>query len=327
MNGRASSSCVLVIFGASGDLTHRKLVPALYNLMCDGLLPEKFSMVGFARKPNTDEGYRAEMRKSVEEFSRSKPIDEALWAKFETILHYHQGDYSTPADYEALRIRLAAIDVDSGTQGNRLFYVATPPEVYEAITQNVGGMIATAEAGAAWARIIIEKPFGGDLASARHLNTHVHQYFGEDQIYRIDHYLGKETVQNILVFRFANGIFEPIWNRRYIDHVQITVAETVGVEGRGGYYDQARGHPRHDSEPPAAAAGPDRDGAAVEFNARCGARRKGQGAQGHACRSAIHGTAPCAGSMGRARSMARWCRAICRRRAWPETRKPRPIWR
>ena len=144
MNGRNSSPCVLVIFGASGDLTHRKLVPALYNLMCDGLLPDKFAMVGFARKPNTDEGYRAEMRKSVEEFSRTKPIDEGLWAKFETILHYHQGDYSTPADYEALRTQLTAIDIESGTLGNRLFYVATPPEVYEAITQNVGGMMASA---------------------------------------------------------------------------------------------------------------------------------------------------------------------------------------
>ena len=247
MSNRKSAPCVLVIFGASGDLTHRKLIPALYNLMCDGLLPEHFAMIGFARKPNTNEGYRAQMRASVEEFSRTKPIDEAIWGRFEKTLHYQQGDYSTPADYEVLCQRLAAIDTAHHTEGNRLFYVATPPEVYEAITQNVGGMpcLDAAQPGSApdaavpWSRIIIEKPFGTDLETARTLNTHVHRYFSEDQIYRIDHYLGKETVQNIMVFRFSNGIFEPIWNRNYVDHVQITVAETIGIAGRGSYYEKA----------------------------------------------------------------------------------------
>ncbi len=237
---RKPDPCVLVIFGASGDLTHRKLIPALYNLMCEGLLPESFAMIGYARKPNTNEGYRAEMRTSVEEFSRTKPVDEATWARFEKTLHYQQGDYGTPADYEVLCRRLQAIDAAHGTKGNRIFYIATPPEVYEVITQHVGSTdCLVAKDGSAWARMIIEKPFGSDLESAHRLNSHVHSFFQEDQIYRIDHYLGKETVQNILVFRFANGIFEPIWNRNYVDHVQITVAENIGIGNRGSYYEKS----------------------------------------------------------------------------------------
>jgi glucose-6-phosphate 1-dehydrogenase len=240
MTTRTSKPCVLVIFGASGDLTHRKLVPALYNLMCDGLLPDNFAMIGYARKAFTNETYRAAMRAAVEEFSRSKPINEDMWARFEKTLHYQQGDYSTPADYEKLCERLDAIDAAHGTQGNRLFYIATPPEVYEAITQNIGATPCLAPRGdGRWSRVIIEKPFGMDLNSAHKLNDHVHKFFTEDQIYRIDHYLGKETVQNILVFRFANGIFEPIWNRNYIDHVQITVAEGIGIGNRGSYYEKS----------------------------------------------------------------------------------------
>jgi glucose-6-phosphate 1-dehydrogenase len=241
---RKPQPSVLVIFGASGDLTQRKLIPALYNLMVDGLLPENFAMIGYARKAFTNESYRAEMRKSVAEFSRSKPIDEAIWERFEKTLHYQQGDYGTPADYDQLCQRLDAIDAAHGTLGNRLFYIATPPEVYEAITQNLGSTACLAPKSvegrdARWARVIIEKPFGGDLDSARKLNDHVHKFFGEDQIYRIDHYLGKETVQNILVFRFANGIFEPVWNRNYIDNVQITVAESIGIGNRGSYYEKS----------------------------------------------------------------------------------------
>ncbi|MBX7214637.1 MAG: glucose-6-phosphate dehydrogenase [Thermoflexales bacterium] len=232
-------NCVMVIFGASGDLTHRKLIPALYSLTADGALPKQFAVVGFARKPKTDESFRAELRESVSEHARVKPVDTAAWEAFASRVHYCQGDYGKPDDYARLEAMLKDIDAQHGTGGNRLFYVATPPEVYHAITEQLGlsGM-ARAENGR-WVRIIIEKPFGHDLNSARELNTHVHRYFAEDQIFRIDHYLGKETVQNILVFRFANGIFEPIWNRRYVDSVQITVAEEIGIEGRGAYYESA----------------------------------------------------------------------------------------
>ncbi len=231
----------MVIFGASGDLTQRKLIPALYSLMCDGLLPDEFAMIGFARKAKTNESFREEMRAACEEFARLKPIDEAIWEKFARSLHYQQGDYGSATDYEVLCKRLAAIEQAHGSGANRLFYVATPPEVYPTIIENVGSMLCTGAAGGDrhWSRIIIEKPFGHDLKSARELNEHVHRFFREEQVYRIDHYLGKETVQNIFVFRFANGIFEPIWDRRYVDNVQITVAESIGIGNRGSYYEKA----------------------------------------------------------------------------------------
>lgn len=228
----------MVIFGASGDLTYRKLIPALYDLVADDLLPAEFAMIGFARKPKTNESFRQEMRSAVEEFSRRKPIDERIWERFARALHYQQGDYSNPDDYRVLCQRLEAIDRAHGSGGNRLYYLATPPEVYNTIIEHVGTILCPEREGS-WARIIVEKPFGHDLASARALNEHLHRWFREDQIYRIDHYLGKETVQNILVFRFANGIFEPIWDRRYVDHVQITVAETIGIGNRGSYYEHA----------------------------------------------------------------------------------------
>ncbi len=239
LSTRFPDNCVMTIFGASGDLTHRKLIPALYNLAVDGLLPKNFAVVGFARKPKTDESFRQEAYEGVKEFSRRKSIDEAVWAQFSQLLHYHQGDYGEPMAYEGLNQRLQAIDQGHGTAGNRLFYLSTPPEVYESITENIGKTCVPTLAANSWLRMIIEKPFGHDLESARALNEHIHKYFREDQIYRIDHYLGKETVQNILVFRFSNGIFEPIWNRRYVDHVQITVSEAVGIEGRGGYYEKS----------------------------------------------------------------------------------------
>lgn len=231
----------MVIFGASGDLTQRKLIPALYSLMRDGLLPDEFAMIGFARKAKTNESFREEMRAACEEFARSKPIDEAIWEKFARSLHYQQGDYGSATDYEVLCKRLAAIEQAHGSGANRLFYVATPPEVYPTIIENVGSVLCTGAAGGDrhWSRIIIEKPFGHDLKSARELNEHVHRFFREEQVYRIDHYLGKETVQNIFVFRFANGIFEPIWDRRYVDNVQITVAESIGIGNRGSYYEKA----------------------------------------------------------------------------------------
>lgn len=230
----------MVIYGASGDLTARKLVPALYNLCLDGLLPESFALIGFARKPKDDSTFRDECRKGVEEFSRSKPINEEVWARFSEMIHYHQGDYNSADSYDSLCKRLIAIDAAHETRGNRLFYLSTPPEVYDEITENIGKnpFLSTMGEGL-WSRVIIEKPFGTDLQSATKLNEHIHRFFREDQIYRIDHYLGKETVQNLLVFRFANGIFEPVWNRNYIDHVQVTVAENIGIGSRGSYYEKS----------------------------------------------------------------------------------------
>jgi glucose-6-phosphate 1-dehydrogenase len=242
MNGnseRKPDPCVMTIFGASGDLTNRKLIPALYNLAYDGFLPKEFAVVGFSRRPKTDETFRKEMHDSVQEFSRNTPIDESVWEDFAQRLHYCTSDYGRQEDYEGLHRALVQVDEQHGTRGNRLYYLATPPDVYPVIVENIGLSSLCKGGPDVWARIIVEKPFGHDLHSARELNTHMHKYFQEDQIYRIDHYLGKETVQNILVFRFANGIFEPIWNRRYVDSVQITVAESLGVENRGSYYDHA----------------------------------------------------------------------------------------
>ncbi|HEY3289650.1 MAG TPA: glucose-6-phosphate dehydrogenase [Anaerolineae bacterium] len=236
---RSPDPSTMVIFGASGDLTNRKLIPALYNLAVDGFLPKDFAVIGFARKPKTDESFRDEMLAAIKEFSRSKPVNEAVWADFSQRLHYAQSDYANLQDYENLNQRLLEIDKSHGTKGNRLYYLATPPEAYPVIIEHIGKSSLCKDCVGSWSRIIVEKPFGHDLDSARELNSFAHQYFREDQIYRIDHYLGKETVQNILVFRFANGIFEPIWNRRYIDHVQVTVAEDIGVGNRGSYYDHA----------------------------------------------------------------------------------------
>jgi glucose-6-phosphate 1-dehydrogenase len=239
---RSPEPCVMVIFGATGDLTHRKLVPALYNLAQEGFLPPGFSVVGFARRPKTDEQFRDEMRAAVNEFSRRRPVDEASWESFARGLFYCTSSFDRPEGYRALADILARIDAERGTGGNRVFYLATPPDYYHIIIQQLGaaGLGRLSEPDErSWNRIIIEKPFGRDLFSAQELNREVLSVFRERQVYRIDHYLGKETVQNILVFRFANGIFEPIWNRQYVDHVQITVAESLGLEGRGGYYDQA----------------------------------------------------------------------------------------
>jgi glucose-6-phosphate 1-dehydrogenase len=225
----------IVIFGATGDLAHRKILPALYALTVQGLLPDDFHMIAFARRDYTDEAYRAEMCQAIQQFSRLKP-DPALLTAFGARLHYHHSEFDQLDGYQRLDQLLNSLSGESSA--NRLFYLATPPEQFPSIVQHLG------EAGlhhdpAGWTRIIIEKPFGRDLRSATQLNEQVHRVFSEDQVYRIDHYLGKETVQNLVVFRFANAIFEPIWNRNYIDHVQITVAETVGVESRAGYYESA----------------------------------------------------------------------------------------
>jgi glucose-6-phosphate 1-dehydrogenase len=224
----------LVIFGASGDLTRRKLVPAVYSLFREGLLPESFAIVGFARREKSDDVFRTEMREAVTSFARRGLCDDACWERFASRLLYHQGGYDDAAAFKSLRERL-------GAERNCLFYFATPPDVMPTLVSRLQEA-GFAEAGGVeqpWSRIIVEKPFGHDLASARALNAHVQAAFDESQVYRIDHYLGKETTQNLLVFRFANALFEPLWNQKYVDHVQIAVAETVTVEERGGYYDQA----------------------------------------------------------------------------------------
>ena len=240
---RTPDPCTLVIFGATGDLTHRKLVPALYNLALAGALPAGFSVIGFARREKEHERFRAEMHEVVGQFSRNRPLDAQVWANFAKALHYLQAQFDDQAAYGRLKAELARLDQARGSCGNRLFYLATPPSFYGDIVQHLGqaGLQHGGECDGrpGWARVIVEKPFGHDLASAQELNRRIHQVFDESQVYRIDHYLGKETVQNILVLRFANGIYEPIWNRRYVDSVQITVAEAVGLEGRGAYYEEA----------------------------------------------------------------------------------------
>jgi glucose-6-phosphate 1-dehydrogenase len=234
---RVPDPCLVVIFGATGDLAHRKILPAFYNLRRAGLLPLETSIVGYARRPYTDESYVNEMHEAVRTHSHN-PVEKALWDDFAQMIHYQQGDFGDAASYERLAERLDQIDVAAGCRGNRLFYLATPPSAYEEIIANLG-RVGLAHRPAAWSRIVIEKPFGRDLESARHLNDAVMSVFDESQVYRIDHYLGKDTVRNLLVFRFANGIFEPVWNRRYVDHVQITVAEDLGIEGRGAFYEEA----------------------------------------------------------------------------------------
>jgi glucose-6-phosphate 1-dehydrogenase len=230
--------CSVVIFGATGDLTHRKLMPALYNLAADGELPPAVTVIGFARRPKSDDDFRKEMEDAVKKFSRQTVRDE-IWKNFGQSIFYHQSDFSDESGFKSLAERLDKIDHERGTRGNRLFYFAVAPEQFEPILKHLKTVGLNKAREGSWARVIIEKPFGTDLASARELNRVVSNSFSEDQTYRIDHFLGKETAQNILVLRFANSIFAPLWNRRYIDHLQITAAETLGVEGRAGYYETA----------------------------------------------------------------------------------------
>ncbi len=237
-NDTGLSPTTIVIFGASGDLTQRKLIPALYTLDREGRLPAEYAVIGVARTEFTDESFRDHLRAGVSENARLGRTDEAAWARFAARLRYCRGDYDDPATYSALAAQMAEMDQTCRTCGNHLFYLATPPQLYPVVVAQLGAA-GLSRSGSGYVRIIIEKPFGRDLPSAQALNIQMHQAFDESQIYRIDHYLGKETVQNIMVFRFANAIFEPLWNRNYVDHVQITVAETVGVEQRAGYYDTA----------------------------------------------------------------------------------------
>jgi len=241
---RMPEPCTMVICGATGDLTGRKLGPALYNLMLGGFLPPEFTVVGFARREMSDDDFREHLRADIDQYSRNRPVKGSVWESFSNGIRYHRGEFHDSASYEELGKLLDRIDRDRGTSGNRLFYLAVPPVLYPEIVKHLGaaGLAADGEhrpdGKRGWVRVIVEKPFGYDLGSARKLNREIREAFEEEQIYRIDHYLGKETVQNLAVFRFGNGLFEPIWNRRYIDSVQVTVAETVGVEGRGEFYDQ-----------------------------------------------------------------------------------------
>jgi glucose-6-phosphate 1-dehydrogenase len=238
---RVPDASCLVIFGASGDLTQRKLIPALYSLAHDGLLPAGQTIIGFSRPDFTDDAFRMAMREACDKFARTRPVDEAVWNNFAKGLFYVRGEFDKPDAYLRLNEKLKECDESRGTGGRRIYYLAVPPTFFPVISELLGaeGMVNDPERRGPFTRVIIEKPFGHDLESARELNRVAVTTFRERQVFRIDHYLGKETVQNLLVLRFANGIFEPFWNRQYVDHIQFTVAETVGVEKRGGYFETA----------------------------------------------------------------------------------------
>ncbi|MGB5473780.1 MAG: glucose-6-phosphate dehydrogenase [Gammaproteobacteria bacterium] len=233
-----ASPSVMVIFGAGGDLTRRKLIPAIYYLCRDGLLPETFAVLGVDRRDTDDDGYRAHIDMNGREFI-GEDIDDALWQRLLGCLQFESGDFSDPDLYPRLAGRLGKLVAERDIAPNYLFYFATPPRFFDVIAGLLGSAGLLQEEAGHWRRVVIEKPFGHDLASAREMNRALHTVMAEHQIYRIDHYLGKESVQNILAYRFANATVEPIWNRRYVDHVQITVSESIGVETRGNYYDQA----------------------------------------------------------------------------------------
>jgi glucose-6-phosphate 1-dehydrogenase len=234
---RRVPECVAVIFGANGDLAKRKLLPALYRLAYDRRLAAGFAVIGTSRTPLSDVQFREKMLSAVKEFSEDTKFDEDVWRAFSEGLFYVAGDIGDPGLYQGIARKFAEIEPTRQTGGNALFYLSTQPSQYARIAQGIGE--AGLGKGAGWRRLVVEKPFGHDLASARELSDRLHEVFQESDVYRIDHYLGKETVQNILAFRFSNGIFEPLWNRRYINHVQITAAESIGVEGRGSYYQEA----------------------------------------------------------------------------------------
>jgi glucose-6-phosphate 1-dehydrogenase len=231
---RTPEPCVLTIFGASGDLTRRKIFPALYSLALRKFLPEQFAVVGIARTENTTEEFVSAMEAAVREFGRDEFRSE-VWERIAAVTRYLSTDFAHEGGHDLVAQTLTEFDEQVGTRGNRVYYLAVPPTAMPKLVEELGERRTTT----GWVRLIVEKPFGRDLASARELNELLARHFTEDEVFRIDHYLGKDTVQNLLALRFANGIFEPIWNRQFIDHVQITVAESIGIEGRAGYYEQA----------------------------------------------------------------------------------------
>lgn len=236
---RRPEPCALVIFGITGDLAHRKVLPALYSLIADRLTPERMAIVGVGRRDVSADALLSSLRSACSSHSRHRPVSDTLWSELAASFTYHHGSFDDSGTYESLRQRLRTLDETFGTGGNRVYYLATPPDLFLPVVRHLGraGLICSAH-DPCWSRVVVEKPFGRDLQSARELNASLAQVLREDQTYRIDHYLGKETVRNILVFRFANTIFEPIWNRNCVDHVQITVAESIGVQGRAGFFDK-----------------------------------------------------------------------------------------
>ena len=236
--GAQAGPCAMVIFGAGGDLTKRMLIPAIYNLAKGKLLPEQFAIIGVSIEPFSTDDFRQRATKDITEFAPGG-VDLKCWEWLANRLYYVSGDFHDPVLYTKLSDTIGQVEKEQGTEGNCLFYLATSPEFFPVVVQHLGAAGLTKQEGPKWKRVVIEKPFGHDLPSAIALNKAVGEVLDEKQVYRIDHYLGKETVQNILAFRFANGIFEPVWNRRYVDHVQVTVAEELGVELRGGYYETA----------------------------------------------------------------------------------------
>jgi glucose-6-phosphate 1-dehydrogenase len=239
---RIVDPCILVIFGATGDLTARKLVPALYNLARDGQLPGHFACVGFARREKSNEEFRREMLNAVNEFSRNKPVDIDLWNSFSEQLFYHHSEFDSDDGYNKLAQFLQQLDVRFATQGNRVFYLSTQPSFFPTIIEKLNQhhlIYNPSQVHDKWSRVIIEKPFGHNLESALKLQQEISLHLDESQIYRIDHYLGKETVQNLLVFRFSNSFFESLWNNNHIDHVQITVSEEIGIGTRGRFFEEA----------------------------------------------------------------------------------------
>ena len=308
---RRAPSCVTVIFGAAGDLAHRKLIPAVFNLATDAAMPDSFVILGVDRDAYDDDSFRARMREAVASADSDFAAHVDEWTQFEKRLHYMKGDFKDPETYQALKKKLVEMDAEVPASEGHLFHLAIPPSLYATVIEHLSESGVLPRIGPPeqrpWARVIIEKPFGHDLESARALNGVARKAMAEHQIYRIDHYLGKETVQNLLVLRFANSIFEPLWNRHQVHHVQITAAEQIGIEHRGTVLRGSRRGARHVPESPAAAADPDGDGAAGSVSRRRRARRKGEGAPRH----------PAAHPLGDARFRgARTVRAgRCRRRS------------